>query len=224
MQRFTTPAAITVDLDVPAGRILFTATERADTTVEVRPADASKNRDVKLADNTTVEYAEGAVRIRSVAKKASQILGPSGAVEVTVQLPAGSTVEATTASAEFRTVGPLSEVVYTSAHGPIALGEVAAARITSSASDITIGRLTGPAEVRTSSGDITIDEAVRGSVVLRTDAGSVSVGAAAGVSASLDAGSAHGRIRNSLTNTDGANAALNVHATTAHGDITAHSL
>jgi hypothetical protein len=51
----------------------------------------------------------------------------------------------------------------------------------------------------------------------------VSVDAAAGVSASLDAGTSYGRIHNSLKNTEGA-AALTIHATTAYGDITARSL
>jgi hypothetical protein len=55
--------------------------------------------------------------------------------------------------------------------------------------------------------------------VLRTEAGAISVGAAAGVSASLDAGTTLGRIHNALKNTD-----LNIHATTAYGDITARSL
>ena len=58
---------------------------------------------------------------------------------------------------------------------------------------------------------------------LRTQAGNVSVGAAAGVSASLDAGTSYGRIDNALKNTDGA-ADLNIHATTAYGDIAARSL
>lgn len=42
--------------------------------------------------------------------------------------------------------------------------------------------------------------------------------------ASLDAGTAYGRIENALKNTDGAAAALNIRATTAHGDIVARSL
>jgi hypothetical protein len=65
---------------------------------------------------------------------------------------------------------------------------------------------------------------VRGTVVLRTEFGQVSVGAATGVSASLDAGTSHGRIHNALTNTEGAAAQLAIHATAAHGDITARSL
>lgn len=64
---------------------------------------------------------------------------------------------------------------------------------------------------------------MRGTVVLRTQSGDVSVGAARGVSASLDAGTGYGRIRNSLKNTEGA-AALNIQATTSYGDITARSL
>jgi hypothetical protein len=64
---------------------------------------------------------------------------------------------------------------------------------------------------------------VRGTVVLRTEAGMISVDAVAGVSASLDAGTGYGRIQNALKNTEGA-ADLNIHATTGYGDITARSL
>ncbi|MET8339206.1 hypothetical protein ABZV14_17385 [Streptosporangium canum] len=119
MQKFATPAPISAVLDIPAGRIRFIAADRVDTVVEVLPADASKGRDVKVAEQTTVEYGDG---------------------------------------------------------------------------------------------------------VLRTEAGEVSIDAAAGVSASLDAGTSHGRIHNALKNTDGADAALTIHATTAYGDITARSL
>ncbi|GAB3959002.1 hypothetical protein GCM10029978_005160 [Actinoallomurus acanthiterrae] len=58
--------------------------------------------------------------------------------------------------------------------------------------------------------------------MLRTQSGDISVTAATGVSASLDAGTSYGRITNSLKN-DGA-AELDIHATTSHGDITARSL
>jgi len=61
-----------------------------------------------------------------------------------------------------------------------------------------------------------------GTVVLRTQSGDISVSAAPGVSASLDAGTGYGRINNALEN-DGT-AELDIHATTSHGDITARSL
>ncbi|KOU75043.1 hypothetical protein ADK57_06800, partial [Streptomyces sp. MMG1533] len=59
---------------------------------------------------------------------------------------------------------------------------------------------------------------------LRTESGDISIGAARGVSAALDAGTTHGRIHNALLNTDGATTQLDIHATTAHGNITARSL
>jgi len=221
MQKFDTPAPISAVLDIPAGRVRFIAADRADTTVEVLPADASNGRDVKVAEQTTVEYGDGVLRIEASAK--NRILGSSGSIEVTVQLPAGSRVEAKAASAEFRTVGRLGDVAFDGSQASIKLDEAASARLTTLAGDVSVGRLGGAAEIRTGKGDIRIAEAVRGKVVLRTEAGSISVGAAAGVSASLDAGTTYGRIHNALKNTEGA-ADLDIHATTARGDITARSL
>lgn len=221
MQKFDTPTPISAVLDIPAGRVQFIAADRADTTVEVLPADASKGRDVKVAEQTKVEYGDGVLRIEASAK--NQILGPSGSIEVTVQLPAGSRVKVKAASAEFRAVGRFGDVAFDGAHGAIKLDEAASVRLTALAGDVSVGRLNGPAEISTTKGDIRIAEAVRGTVVLRTQAGDVSVGAAHGVSASLDAGTTYGRIHNALKNTEGA-ADLNIHATTAHGDIVARSL
>jgi DUF4097 and DUF4098 domain-containing protein YvlB len=221
MHKFDTPAPISAVLDIPAGRVQFIAADRADTTVEVLPADASKGRDVKVAEQTKVEYGDGVLRIEASAK--NQFLGPSGSIEVTVQLPAGSRVEVKAAGAEFRAVGRFGDVAFDGAHGAIKLDEAASVRLTTVGGDVSVGRLNGPAEISTGKGDIRIAEAVRGTVVLRTQAGDVSVGAAHGVSASLDAGTTHGRIHNALKNTEGA-ADLNIHATTAHGDIVARSL
>ena len=221
MQKFDTPAPISAVLDIPAGRVRFIAADRADTTVEVLPADASNGRDVKVAEQTTVEYGDGVLRIEASAK--NRILGSSGSIEVTVQLPAGSRVEAKAASAEFRTVGRLGDVAFDGSQASIKLDEAASARLTTLAGDVSVGRLGGAAEIRTGKGDIRIAEAVRGTVVLRTEDGAISVDAAAGVSASLDAGTTYGRIHNALKNTEGA-AGLNIHATTAYGVITARSL
>ncbi|MFC9051194.1 DUF4097 family beta strand repeat-containing protein [Streptomyces anthocyanicus] len=221
MQTFDTPAPISALLDVPAGRIRFIAADRTDTTVEVLPADASKGRDVKVAEQTRVEFGDGVLRIETGVKHT--FMGASGAVEVTVRLPAGSRVEAKAAAAEFRGVGRLGDVGFEGAHGPVKLDEAASVRLATAAGDISVGRLDGPADIRTEKGDIRIAEAVRGEVVLRTGSGDLSVGAAAGVSASLDAGTSYGRVHNALRNTDGT-PGLTIHATTAHGDITARSL
>ncbi|MGW1529750.1 DUF4097 family beta strand repeat-containing protein [Streptomyces sp. NPDC001588] len=222
MQRFDTPAPVSAVLDIPAGRIRLIAADRADTVVEVLPVDASKGRDVKAAEQTTVEFADGVLRTEASTAK-NRMLGNTGSVEVTVQLPAGSHVEAKTAGAGFRGVGRLGDVVFEGAQGAVEVDEAASVRLTVLAGDVTVGRLGGAAEISTQKGDIHITEAVRGTVALRTEHGEVSIGAAHGVSASLDAGTGHGRIHNALKNTEGT-AELTVHATTAYGDITARSL
>ncbi|MEU9487576.1 DUF4097 family beta strand repeat-containing protein [Streptomyces decoyicus] len=222
MQKFDTPEPVSAVLDIPAGRIRFIAADRADTTVEVLPADTAKSRDVKAAEQTEVTYSDGVLRIEGPSVK-NQLLGSSGSVEVTVQLPAGSRIEAKAASAELRGVGRLGDVAFEGAHGSVKLDESKCARLTLAAGDVSVGRLGGPAQISTQKGDIHVTEAVNGTVTLRTGHGEISVGAARGVSASLDAGTTYGRIHNSLKNTDGA-AGLNIHATTAYGNITARSL
>jgi hypothetical protein len=222
MLKFDTPAPITAVLDIPAGRIQFIAADRADTTVEVRPANAAKGRDVKVAERTTVGYVDGVLRIEAPAAK-NQYFGPSGSIAVTVQLPTGSRVEAQASFAEFRGVGRLGDVSCV-AYGAVHIDEAASAHLAAYLGDVTVRRLTGPAEITTQKGNIHIVEATSDKVVLRTQMGNVTVGASRGVSASLDAATRCGRIRNTLMNSRGAAADLNIHATTDLGDIVAQSL
>ncbi|WP_329344799.1 DUF4097 domain-containing protein (plasmid) [Streptomyces sp. NBC_00663] len=220
MQNFDTPAPISAVLDIPAGRVRFVAADRADTAVEVLPADPAKNSDVQTAERTSVDYADGVLRIRTAEPK-SQLRG-SGSVEITVQLPTGSRVEARTASTELESVGRLGDLVFEGAYRRISIDEAASVRLTAIDGDVEVRRLGGPAEISTARGDIRIGEAVRGEVVLRTQSGNIAVSAANGVSAALDADSGYGRISNTLKN-DGTTD-LTIRATTSQGDITARSL
>ncbi len=221
MQQFQTPAPIAAVLNIPAGRIQLIAADRADTVVEVRPADPGRSRDVETAAQTTVAYADGVLRIQT-AEPGNQLFGHSGAVEITVQLPAGSRVEGRAAASELRGVGRLGDVAFDGAYRQIKIDEAASVRLTAVDGDVEVGRLHGPAEITTARGHIRISEAARGAVVLSTQSGDISVTAAAGVSAALDAGTAYGRVSNALRN-DG-DTALDIRATTSHGDITARSL
>ncbi|MCY9785998.1 DUF4097 domain-containing protein [Nocardiopsis sp. EMB25] len=222
MQKFDTPAPVSAVVNIPAGRIQVIAADRSDTTVEVRPADAAKGRDVKAAERVAVAYADGVLRIEAPKTK-NQYFGPSGAVEVTIQVPADSRVEARAEAAEFRGVGRLGDIDVEGATGAVKVDEAASVRLTAF-EGVSVGRLGGPARISTQKGDIRITEAVSGAVVLRTRMGDVTIGAAPGVSASLDAGTSYGRIHNALANTDGADAVLTISATTDQGDITARGL
>ncbi|MGW0718777.1 DUF4097 family beta strand repeat-containing protein [Streptomyces sp. NPDC002778] len=171
------------------------------------PAGATKKHDIKAAEQVQVAYEEGVLRI-TAPETTHRLLGNTGSVEVTVQLPAGSHVQAK-ADGGYRSVK---------------LDETAGAGLTAHDATITVGRLTGPADITTQRGDIHITEATHGTVTLTTQHGDIEVGAAPGVSASLDAGTAYGRVHNSLKNTEGSAAPLALHATTTHGGITARSL
>ncbi|MGW5496591.1 DUF4097 family beta strand repeat-containing protein [Streptomyces olivaceoviridis] len=221
MQKFDTAAPVTAVVDIPAGRVQFIASDRADTTVEIRPADPAKGRDAKAAEQTTVTYADGVLRITAPAG-GNQLFGPSGSLEVTVQLPAGSGVEGKAAGAEFRGVGRLGDVAFDGAYRRIKVDEAASVRLTALDGDVEVGRLHGSADISTARGDIRISEAAHGTLVLRTQSGDISVTAADGVSATLDAETGRGRVHNALRN-DGT-AALDIRATTSHGDISARSL
>ncbi|WP_406841195.1 DUF4097 family beta strand repeat-containing protein [Streptomyces sp. AHU1] len=241
MQKFDTPAPVSAIIDIPAGRIRFIAADRADTTVEVLPADASKGRDVKAVEQTEVSYGDGVLRV-GIPGARNRVLGSSGSVEVTVQLPAGSRVEAKAAAAELRGVGRLGDVVLEGGHRSVELDEADSVRVTGLDADVTVGRLNGSAEISTQKGDLDITQAAPGTLTLSTQAGDITVGRAApgtltlstqkgditvdaapGVSATLDAGTALGRISNTLKNA-GDTPALTIRATTAHGDIVAGSL
>ncbi|MER5728393.1 DUF4097 family beta strand repeat-containing protein [Streptomyces sp. NPDC002138] len=221
MQKFETPGAIAAVVEIPAGRISLLAADRAETTVEVRPADAGKGRDVKAAEETTVDFEDGVLRVITP-KARNQVLSSPGSVEVTLQLPSGSRVETTSAAAEVRTEGRLGDVTVHSAHRRIEIADVEGLRLTCVDGDVNVGRLGGPAEISTARGGITIGAAVRGTVVLRTQHGDISIAAAPGASATLDADTRHGRVSNALKNNG--SPVLEIRATSGNGDISAHSL
>ncbi|MGC4810669.1 DUF4097 family beta strand repeat-containing protein [Micromonospora sp. DT228] len=221
MKTYDTPAPISAILNIPAGRIQLIAADRVDTTVEVLPTDPTKSRDTRAAEQTTVTYADGVLRIMAVTPS-NPLVGSSGSLQVTVRLPADSRIDAKAASAELRGVGRLGDVTFDGAYRQIKIDEAASVRLTAIDGDVEVGRLTGPAEISTTRGDIRIAEATHGTVVLTTQSGDISVAATAGVSAALDAGTGHGRVSNALRN-DGTTA-LDIRATTSRGDIAARSL
>ncbi|MFF5808975.1 DUF4097 family beta strand repeat-containing protein [Streptomyces sp. NPDC012746] len=221
MQKFETPGAIAAVVEIPAGRISLLAADRAETTVKVRPADAGKGRDVKAAEQTTVEFSDGVLRV-TVPEARNQVLSSAGSVEVTLQLPTGSRVDTTSAATEVRTEGRLGDVTVHGAHRRIEIADVEGLCLTAVDGDVHVGRLGGPAEISTARGGITIGEAVRGTVVLHTQHGDISIAAAPGASATLDADPRHGRVSNALENNG--SPVLEIRATSGNGDISARSL
>jgi hypothetical protein len=75
MEKFATPGPVSVVLDIPAGSVRLIGADRADTVVEVLPADASKRRDMKAAQQIEVGR-DGVVSIAPPA--VNRVLGSPG--------------------------------------------------------------------------------------------------------------------------------------------------
>ncbi|MGW0916134.1 DUF4097 family beta strand repeat-containing protein [Streptomyces sp. NPDC002784] len=176
MPAFDTPGPISVSARVDAGSIRFSAGDRLDTVVEVRPRDPKRDRDVRAAEVTEVSYASGVLTIRT---KHRRLVGPSGVVDVVVDLPTGSRVDATGAWAQMLGEGRLGEVRVKTAVGDIRLDTTGPVELSASHGQITVDRVEGRAEITCSTGNVRVGT-VDGPAVLKNSHGATIVGAVTG--------------------------------------------
>ncbi|MFE0651302.1 DUF4097 domain-containing protein [Streptomyces sp. NPDC059534] len=206
MPSFDTPEPISATARVDAGSIQFTAGDRLDTVVEVRPRDPKKDQDVRAADQTEVSCAGGVLTIRT--PKQRYLVGRTGTVDVTVELPTGSHVDLTGAWAQVLGEGRLGEVRVKTSAGDVRLDTTGPLHLTASHGSITVERVEGKAEITTSSGSLRVGS-VDGPAVLKNSHGTTTIGTATG---DLRVSGANGDI-------DIARAGGSVVATTAHGTL-----
>ncbi|MFI6698932.1 DUF4097 family beta strand repeat-containing protein [Streptomyces sp. NPDC050509] len=205
MPSFDTPEPISVTAHVEAGSIQFTAGDRLDTVADVRPRDPKRDQDVRAADQTEVTYASGVLIVRT---PKSSLFGRTGAVDVTVELPAGSRIDMTGAWAQVLGEGRLGEVRVKISSGDVRLDATGPLKLTASHGSITVDRVDGAAEITTSSGSLRLG-LVDGAAVLKNSHGTTTVDAATG---ELRVSGANGDI-------DIRRAEDSVTATTAHGAL-----
>ncbi|AJP00287.1 hypothetical protein TU94_00695 [Streptomyces cyaneogriseus subsp. noncyanogenus] len=205
MPSFDTPEPISATARVEAGSLQFTAGERTDTVVEVRPRDPGKDLDVRTADQTEVACAGGVLTITT---PKSSLFGRTGVVDVTVELPAGSHIDATGAWTQVLGEGRLGEVRVKTSSGDVRLDATGPLKLTASHGSITVDRVEGAAEITTSSGSLRVG-LVDGPAVLKNSHGTTTVDAATG---ELRVNGANGDI-------EIRRAEDSVTATTAHGTL-----
>ena len=204
MPSFETPEPISATLEFGVGNVRITASDRADTVVEVRPSDESDESDVQAAQQIRVDYANGVLQVIGP-KRVFDFSKKSRSVEVSIELPSSSQLSAHLLMGEFRCSGQLGECrIKTTGHiqldrtGPLRLhtgmGRVTADAITGAADistghgKVQVGEVEGAVEVKNSNGDTAIDAAT-GDVRVRNANGSIYVGrAGAGVDAKTSNG------------------------------------
>ncbi|MFD7285507.1 DUF4097 domain-containing protein [Streptomyces sp. NPDC059863] len=211
MPSFDTPATISVTAHVEAGSIRFIAADRLDTLVEVEPRDPKKDQDVRAAEQTEVRYTNGLLTIRT--PKQRYLVGRTGTVDITVELPTGSQVELTGAWAQVHSEGRLGEVRVKTSSGDVRLDTTGPLHLTASHGSITVDRVEGSAEITTSSGSLRVG-AVDGPAVLKNSHGATTVVDALG---DLRVSGANGDIL--IEHAEGSVAATTAHGTLRVGDV-----
>ncbi|MEU7576713.1 DUF4097 family beta strand repeat-containing protein [Streptomyces sp. NPDC041068] len=206
MPSFDTPEPISATTHVEAGSIQFIAGDRLDTVVEVRPRNPKKDLDVRAAEQTEITYANGVLTVTT--PKPLLGLGRPGTVDVTVELPTGSRVDATGAWAQVLGVGRLGETQVKTSSGDVRLDSTGPLQLTASHGAIAVERVEGPAEIATGTGSLRVGF-VGGTAVLKNSHGTTTVGAAIGDL----------RVSNSTGDIDIRRAEASITATTANGTL-----
>ncbi|MBB5856039.1 hypothetical protein ACFQ05_24505 [Amycolatopsis umgeniensis] len=155
MSVFTTPEPITATLTTAGARVRLLASERTDTVVRVEPVDAASKSDVKVAEHTKVEFADGELSIET--KKAG---GKDGSVAITIELPTGSRLTLNTAWSDVLAEGLFGDCVLDVASGRIQVDRVAAVRGNLAAGEVGIGYVAGTVGIEGGAAGMRIGEVV----------------------------------------------------------------
>jgi DUF4097 and DUF4098 domain-containing protein YvlB len=172
---YQTPQPISVVLELRVAEVRIAAGDRQDTVVEVRPSDGSKPDDVSAAEQTRVEYADGRLLVKS--PRRLREWSPSsdgGAIDVQIELPAGSDLTGRAAVGSFRFTGTLGRCEIRSSAGEIRLDRAAAVKLVT-AGNILVERMTGNAELTTATGEVRAGK-IDGAAVIKNSNGDVHIG------------------------------------------------
>jgi DUF4097 and DUF4098 domain-containing protein YvlB len=208
MPSFDTPEPITMTVEVGIGDIRIEAGDRADTVVEVRPGDEAKKADVTAAEQTRVEYAGGRLVVKTPKRRQYSFFGGRESVDVHIALPAGSHVRAESGVGAVHGTGRLGECRVTTGVGEIQLDRTGPAQLRTGMGDITVEATAGPTDVTTGSGAVRIGT-IDGTATVKNSNGDTWVGEVTG---DLRTNAANGAI-----SVDRAHAGVS--AKTANGDI-----
>lgn len=190
MPTFDTVEPISVTVAISVGEVRIMASDRSDTVVVVSPTDSSKASDVKAAEQTRVEYADGSLLIRAPRSwKHYTPFSGGESIDVAIELPAGSRVEGEAAVADFRCEGRLGECRLATGVGSLRFEQTGPLHVSTGAGIVTVDRAVGRVDV-TGSGPVRIRE-IDGPAVVKNLNGVTWIG---GVAGDLRCNSANGDI------------------------------
>ena len=203
MPTFATPGPITTAVQVAGAQVQLTASDRTDTVVLVQPINQTSRSDVRVAENTKVDFAGGELSVKTTVAG-----GKNGSVAITIELPAQSSLVAQLAHSSVHADGSLGQCELQMASGQVQLDHIGALQANISAGEVTIGHIAGRATIDGGAFAVRIGDAA-GTVGIASSGGRTWIGHA---SADLDLRSRSGGL-------DIDRADSSVTATTASGAI-----
>lgn len=175
MTTFPTPTPIGVLIHIGSGDITVTASDRSDTIVAVRPHDENRSADVQAAASALVEFANNVVTVKTVTSW-KRVAGPTkkdGSIDVEIQLPTGSTLNAHTGMGSIHAEGELADATVKTGMGDIRLDHVTSLSARSGLGDVVVDSA-GNAQVATGSGAVRLG-VLTGSTTVKNACGRVDV-------------------------------------------------
>jgi DUF4097 and DUF4098 domain-containing protein YvlB len=224
------PATDPIDLQVrvPAGDVTVRAAATQTASVMLSGAE-------RTLDATRVEFENG---VLSVIAPDRPRLGRTADLDVTVEMPEGSSYVAHTASADVRCTGELSSLDVhtasgdvsaervggvartTTASGDVYIGEAGEVDANSASGDVTIAQVSGPVRVSTASGDVRIDAASGSRTEAKSASGDINVAVTPGIGVYLDLSTLSGTASSELDPADQTSGAdMTLSCRTLSGDV-----
>ena len=181
MPTFATPGPIAATVEVAGARVRVTASDRSDTVVLVEPINEASRSDVKVAERTKVNFADGQLSVKTTTSG-----DKSGSVAITIDLPAGSSLAAYLAHSSVQADGPVGQCELHMASGQVQLDRIDALRANIASGEVAIGHIAGRANIDGGAFAMRIGD-VKGTARLSNSGGKAWIGHAA---ADLDLSSA----------------------------------
>lgn len=173
MPTFDSPGPVAISLTLVMGDVRIVATDRRDVVVGVRPAnDTPKSQ--KVAEQTTVDFRDGRLTIRTP-KDLASMFGRPGGVDVEIEVPAGSTLDGDTGMGDLVTEGRLGDCKFRCGAGRVRIGDTGRLDLTTGAGEVSVVNVDGDCTVSTGTGDIRVGR-IAGSATVKTANGPIRVG------------------------------------------------
>ncbi len=205
---YAASGAIDATITLVMGELVVTADEVDEITVDVTPTRADRPADVRAAENTAVDFAEGRLTITQKRENLiSTWVNKGWSIDVHVRVPRRSRLEVKSSYGSIRVRGPIGPSSLTTAYGDITAGDVAELNAKSAHGEVNLERVSGTSGLTGTS--LHVGE-VYGNATVKSSHGNVAVGLVMGqlavasgygnidvrtVMGGLEARAAHGKIR-----------------------------